>query len=104
MAMQIFMRQKLDFSRGLMEGMVLERFDLIVKNTVQLRKMNQTNVWIQTTNALYIEKMTNYQARLDQLFIVANDRDVEATSLAYGNVVKSCVECHRVVRKEQLYP
>jgi hypothetical protein len=100
--MQIFMRQKLEYSRGITEGMVLERFELISQSAAGLRKMSQTNFWLKTGNPIYASNMTNFQNQLDQLFYAAGDRNLDRATEAYGNVLKSCIECHHIVRKEQL--
>jgi len=100
--MQIFMRQKLEFSKGITEGMVLEKFELISINAAGLRKMTQTNYWIQTSNTNYLAKMTKFQSELDKLFFAGGDRNLDRATEAYGNVVKSCVDCHHLVRKEQI--
>ncbi|MGZ4962955.1 MAG: hypothetical protein ACXWBP_02755 [Limisphaerales bacterium] len=100
--MQIFMRQKLEFSKGITEGIVLEKFEAISLNAAGLRKMTQTNFWIQTQNTNYLAKMTNFQTQLDELFFAAGDRNLDRTTVAYGNILKSCVDCHHIVRKEQL--
>ncbi len=67
--MQIFMRQKLEFSKGITEGIVLEKFEVISLNAAALRKMTQTNFWIQTQNTNYLAKMTNFQTQLGTLFL-----------------------------------
>jgi hypothetical protein len=100
--MQIFMRQKLEYSRGITEGMVLERFELISQSAAGMRKMSQTNFWLKTRNSMYASNMTNFQNQLDQLFYAAADRDLDRATEAYGKVLKSCVDCHHIVRKEQL--
>ena len=100
--MQIFMRQKLEYSRGITEGMVLERFDLISQSAVAMRKMSQTNFWLKVANPTYASNLTNFQYQLDQLFYAAGDRNLDRATAAYGNVLKSCIDCHHLVRKEQL--
>lgn len=100
--MQIFMRQKLDFAKGITEGVVLEKFEVISLNTAAMRKMTQTNFWIETGNTNYLAKMTNFQAELDKLFFAAGDRNLDQTTAAYGKVLKTCIDCHHIVRKEQL--
>src|ERR1041384_3216754 len=37
------MRQKLTFAQGILEGLALEKYDLIITNAVQLRDLSQTN-------------------------------------------------------------
>jgi hypothetical protein len=100
--MQIFMRQKLEYSRGITEGMVLEKFDLISRNAAGMRRMSQTNFWTKIGNPIYAANMTNFQYQLDQLFYAAGDRNLDRATEAYGKVLKTCIDCHHVVRKDQL--
>jgi hypothetical protein len=100
--MQIFMRMKLEYSRGITEGMVLERFELISQNAARMRKMSQTNFWLKTGNPMYASNLTNFQSQLDQLFLAAADRNLDGATAAYGKLLKSCIDCHHIVRKEQL--
>lgn len=100
-AMQAFMRQKLVSSQSLLEGLTLEKFDLVQKSAIRLRKMTQTNSWSTSRNVLYLERMTNYQASLDVLWEAASRQDLAAATDAYAQVTRNCVECHRVVRVDQ---
>jgi hypothetical protein len=100
--MQVFMRKKLEYARNINEGIVLERFDLISFNAAGMRKMAQTNFWMQTNNTNYLAKVAAFQANLDQLFYAGGDRSLDRATAAYGEVLKSCVDCHHFVRKEQL--
>lgn len=100
--MQIFMRKKLDYARNITEGIVLEQFATISVNAAGMRRMSQTNFWIQTKNTNYLAKTTNFQNELDKLFYAASERDLDRATASYGNVLKTCVDCHHFVRKEQL--
>jgi hypothetical protein len=96
------MRQKLAYSRGITEGMVLERFDLISRSAAGMRSMSQTNFWVKFGNPAYATNLTNFQYQLDQLFYAAGERNLDGATAAYGKVLKSCIDCHHIVRKEQL--
>lgn len=101
-AMQGFMRQKLAASQGLLEGLTLERFPQVQKSALVLRKMTQTNAWSSSKNVMYQEAMTNYQANLDQLWAAASENNLNLAVAAYTRVTHNCVDCHRIVRAEQV--
>lgn len=100
-ATQAFMRQKLAFSQGVLEGLTLEKFDLVSKNAILLRNMTQSNLWYRTRQVDYMKHTTNYQKSVDALYLSAVDKNLDAATEAYVRVSRSCVECHRLVRTEQ---
>jgi len=100
-ATQAFMRQKLAYSQGILEGLSLEKFDLVSKNALRLRNMTQTNLWFTLKNPDYMLNTTNYQRSVEALYTAATDKNLEAATEAYTKLAKNCVECHRVVRLEQ---
>ncbi len=100
-ATQAFMRQKLAFSQGILEGLALEKFDLVSKNAIHLRNMPQSNLWFTMKQPDYMRHTTNFQRNVDALFTAANDKNLDAATEAYTKIAKNCVECHRVVRLEQ---
>jgi hypothetical protein len=103
-AAQAFMRQKLVYSQGVMEGLALERFDLISQNAINLRRMTQSNLWYSIRQPDYMLRTTNYQIAVDGLYKAAIDRNLDAATEAFTKVSRSCVECHRVLRRDQRPP
>ena len=100
-ATQAFMRQKLVCSQGIIEGLALEKFDLVSKNALRLRNMTQSNLWFTMKQPDYLLHTTNYQRSVEALYTAATDKNLEAATEAYTKLAKNCVECHRVVRLEQ---
>jgi hypothetical protein len=100
-ATQAFMRQKLAYSQGILEGLTLEKFDLVSKNAVLMRNMTQSNLWYRTRQVDYMRHTTNFQKSVDALYSGAVDKNLDAATDAYARVSRNCVECHRLVRAEQ---
>jgi hypothetical protein len=98
---QPFMRHKLDYARGILEGLTLERFDLVVTNATWLRSMAVTNSFFMLGNQGYKAAATNFQIRVDALLDAAKEKNSEAATEAYTRVTRGCVECHRQYRIEQ---
>jgi len=101
LAMRAFMRQKLVYSQGVMEGLALEKFDLISKNALLMKNMTQTNIWLSVKQADYMQHTQKFQRNLDALFSAANDKNLDASTRAYLSVTRDCVACHRHLRLEQ---
>ena len=103
-ATQAFMRQKLVDSQGILEGLALEKFELVSKNALRLRNMTQSNLWFTMKQPDYMLNTTNYQRSVEALYTAATDKNLDAATEAYAKIAKNCVECHRLVRLEQRKP
>lgn len=95
------MRDKLDHARGILEGITLERFDLVITNAVQLRNMNLTNAFFSLKIPSYLRDVTNFQNSVDGLLKAASKKDLEAATKGYVEVTRNCVQCHQEFRREQ---
>jgi hypothetical protein len=96
-----FMRQKLVYAQGVLEGLTLENFDMIFTNSIKLRSMRLTNAFFILGNQEYAKQVTNSQAKAEALGMAAQERNLEHATEAYMKVAQSCVECHRSFRREQ---
>ena len=96
-----FMRQKLTYTQGIVEGLVSEKYELVVTNGTALRNMSLTNAFFQLGNPDYFERIKHFQAKVDGLVNAAKAKDLEKSSEQYSEVVNSCVACHKSFRREQ---
>jgi hypothetical protein len=96
-----FMRLKLSYNQGIIEGITLEKYDLVITNAVSLRNMNLTNAYLALKNPYYVENMTNFQAKVDGLVKAARGKNLEKSTESYSEVVSSCVACHKLFRRDQ---
>ena len=81
-----FMREKLELSQKVLEGLALEDFDLMAAKATRLSAMSKEADWRVFANPDY-----------DQQSILFR-RQVDALTLAYVRVTMSCVDCHKLVR------
>ena len=96
-----FMRDKLSYTQGIVEGITLEKYELVITNAVSLRNMNLTNAFLALKNPEYVSNITNFQARVDSLVNAARAQDLKKSTEEYSRVVSSCVACHKSFRREQ---
>ena len=99
---QAFMRQKLGYSQGILEGLVLEKYELVVTNAALLRSMNLTNVYLQLGNPDYKTQITRFQDSVDALKKSAENKELWPAYENYNRVAQSCLECHQQFRRAQL--
>jgi hypothetical protein len=93
-----FMRQKLEHSQRVLEGITLEDFDLVSKNAKKLSAMSQEVSWRAFENPEYIRYSDAFRRNVDELTRAAAERNLDGATLAYVKVTMSCVECHKFVR------
>jgi hypothetical protein len=98
---QAAMRLKLTYAQGVLEGITLEKFDLIITNAAKLRDMSQTNAFVLLANQEYLTYRTNFQASVDALTAAAKEQDSQKAAEAYMKMAQSCFECHKTFRREQ---
>lgn len=100
-ATQTFMRMKLAWSQAALEGLTLEKFDVVSQSAIRMRDMTHSNLWFTMKQPDYLARTTNYQKSVEALYMAAVDKNLEAATEAYTKVARNCVECHRLVRTEQ---
>jgi len=100
-ANQTFMRTKLVWSDAVLQGLVLEKFDLVSQNAIRMRNMTLSNQWFTMKQPEYMAHTTDFQKSVDALYMAAVDKNLEAATESYMKVTRTCVECHRLVRIEQ---
>ena len=98
---QAAMRLKLTYAQGVLEGITLEKFDLIITNAARLRDMSQTNAFVLVGNWDYQTCKTNFQASVDALTLAAKEQNRQKATEAYMKMAQSCFDCHKTFRREQ---
>lgn len=96
-----FMRSKLTWTGGVLEGLTLEQYDLIARDAIRLRDMTQHNLWQFIRQPDYLQQTTNFHRAADALFHAAGDKNLPAVTEAYVRLTRSCVDCHQILRLEQ---
>ena len=97
-----FMRQKLEHSKGVLEGLALEDFDMIVRNADSMRTLSQDSRWRVSPNINYLRLSSEFQDLSNELIRTAKKRNIDGATLAYVDLTLNCVKCHKLVRDERL--
>lgn len=98
---QAFMRQKLEFSKLVLEGITLENYDVIAKNARALKLLSRAALWELPTipNAEeYVIYTGEFQRLCDDLSKNAKAKNIDGATIAYLGLTMSCVNCHKYVR------
>jgi hypothetical protein len=97
----VFMRQKLEFSKKVLEGLTVEDYDTIAKNARALRLLSQAAEWeVPTIPSAtdYISYTNEFQRYTDELALRARQKNLDGATLAYLKLTMNCVHCHKYVR------
>lgn len=93
-----FMRDKLELSQRVLEGLATEDYDLIVAKGTKLSAMSKEADWRVFENPDYDQQSVMFRRHVDSLVKAAKGKDLDAATLAYVRVTMSCVDCHKLVR------
>jgi hypothetical protein len=97
----VLMRQKLELSKGVLEGLTTEKFDLVEKNAKLLRRASMAAEWEvkgMPDPAQYTAYTAEFQRLCQDMAKAAQDKNLDGATLAYVRLTTNCVDCHKYVR------
>jgi hypothetical protein len=93
-----FMHRKLEHSQKVLEGIVVEDFDLIEKNARTLNLLSQAAEWQVLPSAEYRRHSEEFRRTTESLVKAAREKNLDGAALAYVQLTLNCVNCHKYVR------
>jgi len=93
-----FMRDKLELSQRVLEGLATEDYALIISKGTRLSAMTKDADWRLFENPEYDQQSLTFRRQVDALVKSAKDKNLDAATLAYVRMTMSCVDCHKLVR------
>ncbi len=97
----VFMRHKLELSKAVLEGLTTEKYDLIDKNAKLLKRASMAAEWEvkgMPDPAQYTAHTAEFQRLCQDMIKAAEDKNLDAATLAYVRMTTTCVDCHKLVR------
>jgi hypothetical protein len=101
-ALARFMRQKLQASNFILEGLCTEDLDMVTAGSATLMKMSHEERWRVSNDMMYRRYSTEFEHAVEELQQEAKDNDMDGTSMAWVNVTMKCLKCHEWVRNTVL--
>lgn len=92
------MRDKLELTQKVLEGVATEDWDLIIAKGTKLSAMTHEADWRVFENPNYDQQSKTFRQQVDALVTAAKKKDLDAATLAYLRMTMSCVDCHKAVR------
>ena len=94
----IIMARKLDHSKGILEGLATDDFELIATNAKVMSTFTQLESWFRADVPEYKAQLELYRVANKELIRQADAKNLDGASLAYVQLTLSCVQCHKVIR------
>src|SRR5262245_14466088 len=92
------MVDKLRHSQGLFQGIALADYPKIISSAESLLALSKTAEW--ANNAPRYEMYNNnFQVAVQGVIEKAKEKNIDGVVLAFQDVTKSCVRCHRYLRE-----
>lgn len=100
-ALSKFMRQKLDSSTKILEGLTTEDDSLLAEGAGELLKMSKAELWNVLVDEDYREFNRDFRSSVMKLEAAAKAKNFDNATLQWMDTVKACVECHKYVRTQR---
>lgn len=100
-SLSTFMRQKLDNSSLILEGLTVEDEKLISEGADALLKMSNVEKWNVLADNDYREFNRDFRNAVRKLDEAAKAKNFDNATLQWFDAVKACVECHKYVRSQR---
>jgi hypothetical protein len=97
-----FMRQKLNQSQKVIEGLTLENYALVSESARALKELSQDTRWRVSPDVNYLRLSAEFQDLADELAQKAKERNLDGATLAYVRLTLNCVKCHQYTRDNRL--
>ncbi len=93
-----FMRAKLSHSQKVLEGLAIEDFDEIAKNSQAMSLLSQATNWQVLQTPEYLDQSKDFRRAADSLTDAAKKKNLDGAALAYVEMTMKCINCHKYVR------
>ena len=97
-----FMRQKMQASNLILEGLCTDDMTTVASGTQTLLKMPSEARWRVSNDMMYRRFSTEFVQAVEELQKEAEENDIDRASMAWVNVTMKCLKCHKWVRNTVL--
>lgn len=97
-ALRSFMRQKLEASNRILEGLVTDDLSMVEAGSETLLKMSTEAKWRASNDMLYRRYSTEFVDAVSDMKEKAKSQSIDGTSLAWIKSTMTCLKCHEWVR------
>ena len=100
--MNFWMKKKLDYSQNILSGLATADFGAIGKNAESMARLGKLETFIRRSNAEeYRAQLRVFLAANKELTLAAEKKNIDGATLAFTQMMLSCVNCHKALRDEK---
>jgi hypothetical protein len=96
----VAMLKKLEHSRDVLNGLVMEDFDKVLKSAKALNKLAKRK-WTENESSGYRTQNQVFWFTTGTLILAAEQENIDSATLAYTQMTFSCVNCHKLLRNSR---
>jgi hypothetical protein len=100
----VWMKTKLELSRHILEGLTDGDFKKIEGNAVALNLTHFLEALFTTKNPAYKQQVVLFTTANNEIVRQARAKNIYGATLAYNQLMVSCVQCHQIVRDAKKSP
>jgi len=93
-----FMRLKLKYAQGILEGLATEDYEMIAKNSQDMSLISLDSTWHVLVTEEYTKQSAEFRRTANALTRAADAENIDGATLAYVGLTMRCINCHKYVR------
>ncbi len=94
------MQLKLEYSKQVLEGLALEDYDKISKNSQALGLLSLESGWKIIQTEEYVKQSNDFRRTADVITKASRGKNLERAALGYVALTVRCIECHGYLREK----
>ena len=98
---ELTMRQKLDATSKVLEGLTIEDKELVHEGAKVLTELSKAEVWQVLTDSDYREHTQTFRSAVKRLDEAAQKSEFASAQLEWLDATKRCFDCHNHVRADR---
>ena len=97
-----WMKKKLEWSQSILAGLAKSDWDKMAQDARGLRTLSKIEGRFRRTDqAAYRAQLAVFDQANEELLKAAEEENIDAATLSYMHLIHSCVNCHKLLQKEQ---
>ena len=94
-----FMREKLTSSQQVLEGLMVEDYDLMQKGAKRMIEMSNATEWQGIEGPIFARQSEEFRSSAKEVIKFAKAKNLDGASLSYLHLTMTCIACHKKVNK-----
>ncbi|QDT44454.1 hypothetical protein Pan241w_45630 [Gimesia alba] len=94
-----FMREKLTSSQLVLEGLMVEDYDMMQKGAQKMIEMSNATEWQVIEGPIFARQSEEFRSAAKQVIKFAKQKNIDGASLSYLHLTMTCIACHKKVNK-----